>query len=946
MKSKKLLLVLASTMLLATSCFGNSASSLSPASSSNPASSGDVPSSSSDVAPSSSDSSVAPSSSSSSAPSSSSSSSSSSQLPPEPVAEPANGAFTYAKVSNADKVEIIGALEKWAVENHIAGITVAENGGYVMYSPLVEKGAPNYIKGYGFGTLAEGRLTGPLTGEEEAKYQMYYHDYTSSELDNLIYMDSQAGIDDLGYVAGGLYDIVMNRTKTGYRWVGDLARNDEPVAVDPNEEGLSKVYRVPVKTGADLKYSTLTEVDALKGFNNREVALEDYITPYKIYYTKAYGMKRNAEIKDDTKGSLKNGAAYVAASDKGFNEEAWANLGLKSGHNDDLGDYIEFEFNEAYSPFWARYYISSPMFAPVPAAFIEELGKLNTTSEKTNDFDKGLEIWGKFNSDATITPKDTYLSTGPYVCEEWVKGSKHTFKRNVNYVYGPDSQRATTRPSHYNIEGVYLAIILALQTDTEAALKRFEANQLHAVTVPSKRISDYVNDPRTTIVPGQTTSKLNVNSCTRESWIELFGENGTITQTPESKYWKIKPAMSNYNFLDGISYSIDRLTFAASLGRTPSNNYFGSAYYADPEEGIFYNDTEAHAKAVEKSLEGTDGYGFSREKAIASFKLAAEEMIENGDYEVGDKIEFEMSWQAASMEDTWAKPLAKMIKDCFDAAETGLELDIKQWYAGADYMEAYDKMMTGQFDIGIGGIEGNTYDPLNFLEVLKSDNSSTFTLNWGVSTNETVEIEWDGKLWTFDALWECGDHGGYVENGKCVPTFDVKDCAAEFDADGNLVFTGKLLTKSVENFSTQLQSICLFGTSDSSYSDYFELYTTNDGKVGTDPTGKYGAYVDAYWPGATGTWTIGTEKDADGYVELKIVMSKAFVDAFLGFLELYQLDPFTLETEFYSLGFDVYKVVTLFGEVGDPIYHGTPLRLAAFPEVPAPAGGEGGEGGN
>ena len=58
-------------------------------------------------------------------------------------------------------------------------------------------------------------------------------------------------------------------------------------------------------------------------------------------------------------------------------------------------------------------------------------------------------------------------------------------------------------------------------------------------------------------------------------------------------------------------------------------------------------------------------------------------------------------------------------------------------YVPAVWTDAYyKKMMLGQYDIGFGGVSGNTLNPLNFFEVLKSDNSSGFTLNWGPNTNE------------------------------------------------------------------------------------------------------------------------------------------------------------------------------------------------------------------
>lgn len=840
--------------------------------------------------------------------------------PVVPVPEAANGAFTYANASNADRTEILGILEKWAVDNMLTGLTLFEDGGYVMYSPLVEKGAPNYIKGFGFGTLSEGRLTGPLEGEEEAKYKMYYHTYESTEPDHLRYMDYDASISDLGYVAGGLYDIVMNETRTGYKWVGDLAKNDEPIAVDPDEDGASKVYQVPVKTGSALKYSTLTSNATLAAFNNTEVQLDDYIVPYQLYYTKAYQMKRNAEIKDATKGSIKGGQAYAAATADGFKQEEWDKVGIKGKHNDELGDYLEFTFNAAYTPFWARYYISSNMFAPVPRAFITALGG--------GTFENGIKIWGGWNSDASLSPKDTWLSTGPYVCEEWVKSTKHTFKRNVNYVTGTD--RKVSRVSSYNIEGVYMDVITGLNEDQEAALNKFLANKLHQCGVPSKRIKDFYQDPRTTIVPGETTTKLNFNTCNQKDWEALFGVNGSITQTPEDKYWEVKPAMSNKNFIRGISYAFDRKTFAADNGFTPSNDYFGSAYYSDAEEGIFYNDTEAHKNAVADSLKDTDGYGYSVELAKKAFKAAAEEMIADGSYEVGGTIEIEMGWWGTAYKEIFAEPIENMIHAAFDNANTGLNLKITHWYAPQVLDIYYTKMMVGQFDIGFGGIEGNTYDPLNFMEVLKSDNSSTFTLNWGIPTNEKVELEWDGKLWTYDALWEVADHGGYVKDGKNVKVFDVKDEVVTRRADGGLNLDAKLLTRHVVDdkgnvqIETQLTALALYGRYVKT-GQYLEIWCYPDGT--TDLSYDAEGNLLPEDERDTCVFTIGEEADENGYVNLHVELSADFVDTFLYYASGVEGE------EWYSLGFDVYKIINLLGEESDETYH-TSLTFDEFPVIP------------
>ena len=837
--------------------------------------------------------------------------SSSSSEPEPPVTELANGAYNFKNSGYAERTKILGALEKYAVDTKLTGISVVEDGGYVMYSDLVRKGAPNYIKGYGYGILAEGEITGDLRGEEEAKYKRYYHTYESEDPNLILYMNDKGSVVSglVGYVSGSHYDIVMNEERTDYKWVGDLATNDTPIAVDPAADGSSRVYRFPVKTGEALKYSTLTQVPELAAFNNRPVALEDYVTSFKILYTAAYGMKRNSEIKDSNAGSLVGGETYRKASTRGFDEELWEKVGIKTGTSEEIGDYIEFTMNAAYTPFYARYYLTSSMCAPVPAEFIEALGGGN--------FAAGTQLWGQFNNTATLSPVDTFLSTGPYVLEEWVKDSKITFKRNPNYVSGEN--RGTQRPSTYAIEGVYVDIIPGLKNNIEAAFAKFINDQLHVVTIPATKIEEFINDPRTTLVPGQTTTKLNLNTCDEALWEQLFGENGTITQTAREDYWDVKPAMANKHFIDGLSYSIDRTKMAHKIGRLPSNNYFGGAYYADPENNIFYNDTPEHAAAVAESLEGTDGYGFSFEKAVVAFQIAAEELIAEGAYAPGDTITIEMAWQTNTNVDYYGDPIAKFAKDAWEAANTGLNLEFEQWVAANWSDVYYEKMMVGQFDIGFGSISGNAFDPINFLEVLKSDNSSTFTLNWGVDTNADAVIVYDGKLWSFDALWECADHGGYVKDGKTAPTFDCQIGRNDVVrlANGDLEVNAQVMELSLRDeddnvlLETQMSALVIYAFTKADYSDYIEIGFYPDGSSDV--------------PGLTCTWVMAEEPDENGYRALTVVIPGAFIDQWLGIFEPAQL---------LGQGFDVYRTLAMFGGEPNEAFFGTQW-VGYIPEIPA-----------
>ena len=47
----------------------------------------------------------------------------------------AEGVFSYVAASYADRTEILGILEKYAVEAGLTGITVFEDSGYILYNP-------------------------------------------------------------------------------------------------------------------------------------------------------------------------------------------------------------------------------------------------------------------------------------------------------------------------------------------------------------------------------------------------------------------------------------------------------------------------------------------------------------------------------------------------------------------------------------------------------------------------------------------------------------------------------------------------------------------------------------------------------------------------------------------------------------------------------------------
>ena len=103
----------------------------------------------------------------------------------------ANGVYSYIGLSNAEKTEILGLLEAYAVRNGITGVSLFENGGYVMYNDRITLGTETYIPGYGFGTLAEGSIKSPLTTEPNVAWQNYYHTINASDPGTANYLDDQ-----------------------------------------------------------------------------------------------------------------------------------------------------------------------------------------------------------------------------------------------------------------------------------------------------------------------------------------------------------------------------------------------------------------------------------------------------------------------------------------------------------------------------------------------------------------------------------------------------------------------------------------------------------------------------------------------------------------------------------------------------------------------------------
>lgn len=694
-----------------------------------------------------------------------------------PAVATSGTAENFVSSSYEDREEILGLLETYAMKNNLTGITLYDDGGYVKYSdrvvfptnPLKNPDGSDkvvagttqydYVTGYGFGIVSEGKLEGDLSGLDASDpYKSYYHTFETSDPKTLNYMNDKGSVVGSyhGYVAGSYFSTKLSATKDSYEWfpslateanlVGDVYR---PVPLNAAEgSDLATQYRIYVKVGKDAVYNTATANGSLTKYKGREVALEDYVTPFKELYCQANGLARGAEQLKGA-GSIKGMNDYYNATANGFDADSWAKVGVKTG-SDDKGSYIDFELNVACTPFYAMYYLSSSLYAPIPADFLTDIG--------------GIKNWGSFNDNQTLTPVDTTLSSGPFVVEAWNADKEFVFKKNELI-----SAAILGGENLYQIDGVHINILAGATSDPLLAFNEWSAGKLDGVAIPKDKIKTEVGTKGTQQTRGSSTTKLNVNSCTAEEWEKLFGENGSITQTPKANYWNVKPAMSNDDFLLGLNLALNRTEYAQNHGVTPSINYFSDAYLSNPEKGVSYNTTDAHKNAV-LSVYGSEevvaNYGYDFDLAVASFKKAADAFLADGSYKSGDTIKIEICWQTEAQIQNNGAEIKQYFETAFnDPAVSGgkLTLEVENVAVAVWSDVYYKKMMVGQFDIGFGGISGNTLNPLNFMEVLKSDNSSGFTLNWGTDTNDTSNpIVYNGKNFTYDALFQAADTGTVV----------------------------------------------------------------------------------------------------------------------------------------------------------------------------------------
>ncbi len=721
--------------------------------------------------------------------------------------EYADGILDYQGADVETKSEILAAMEKYAMDSHLAGIPIYDDAGYTLYSPRLTLPTDKYIPNYGYGS-GEGTIdaNGPMANGKTAAengvlYPTYYQGYALDDSGTFNAWDSQG--EDVtgksGMVSASYFGVAMNETKDNFYWRNDLSKDERPIMLDENgnevaytEGATSRFWRVHLSTGEDdgngvqYCYALSEKSPYYAEFNGRPIRLEDYLTPFKVMLDA--GLTRAANLVQDSSGFAGAYDYFYSTADK----RDWSQVGIQI--NEAEGS-LDFEFVTPQTQFYAMYNLASSLYAPVPAEFIYRVGggtndlpddtSLDVTQEEAASLDprwnsiitSGGSNFGRIQSGTPEQAVANIISTGPYVVDSWEQNKLCVYSKNDTYF----------RASDYHYEG-YVETVF--QDNEENAWKAWVAGKLDDMTVPST----YINEAKpggtynSMAYPteGTTTIKLNVNSCTQEEWNYYFGPNGSMVQ---NRTWQVKPIMSNDNFLDGVFFAIDRKAMADELGRNPALGYLSSAYKIDPENDLSYRDTPQAEAVLDPYVNATPDNDYAYDQGLAAqlFALAIEEEVAAGNYENGDVIRLTAKWRYQRTIDDIGSYLKNYIETAWDEAceITGYDIDliIDNVVAGSSYNDCYTAMNNGEYDFAEGAITGNVLNPIEFMSVVCTNSRAQgFNTNWGERTDVVSEenpILFDGKIWSFDALYVAANGAAIVRRGVNIDPVNVEESYGE-----------------------------------------------------------------------------------------------------------------------------------------------------------------------
>ena len=657
----------------------------------------------------------------------------------------AEGEFNFKYADEELRNTFFGAAERYLLQTQKGGVPLFSNSGYVMYSErldlLVDEPVPVLNWAVTFAEMTDDdeglQIEAGETGEEGNFTYRRAIQNNPDTMHQWTYSDADSA-DAITLFQDSLYYFGLNEDQDNWEMQLGLADGfPEAQDAEVNEFGreVARTYHIPIKEGLEWGYHEDTDTsDFPEGHEviNAHSFEETYKKAMEEGWFRATGGGGNF---DNPNQRIKNAAEYMAwhawLRDEDQEGEApeeveWEDVGIEA-----IDDHtLELEFEVDMAEWNVQYWLSSFVVTPINLHVYD---------------------WAEEDGGAYGTAPEYVAAHGPYILTYWEDDVVLRFEENPNF---HDEDR------HY-FTGHRIRII----DGAEIRFQMFLDGELDAVAIPGESYEDHADDPRVHFIPGATTFRLMINGLqTVEAQEEAF---------PASDYTP-EPILGYDSFKRAMYHAINReeLAYDAMVTATPQMYHFSEAYVVDPAgSGVAFRNTD-FGPLVGQGL-SPDTHAYNPDAARAFFGNALDKAVAEGFYEEGDTIELDLFIFSGSQNQV---SMANFIKDAFEENFVNEKYDINVIvnFEAKDFPGIYfDYMMTGQFDLSIGGISGSTLDAASFLDVYSSDNRGGFTLNWGIDTSQPdifVEYEVGGEqraeMWSFDAIYEALSGPVYLEGGR------------------------------------------------------------------------------------------------------------------------------------------------------------------------------------
>lgn len=487
----------------------------------------------------------------------------------------------------------------------------------------------------------------------------------------------------LDYTTTGFYRFALNRDKTGWTIVDEMAKGapEDVTAEYAGRFGITaddraRVFRIHLNPAACWADGTAINADT-------------YLYSYKeLLHPKM--MNRRAD-------SLYSGEfAIVGAKDYLYGKARWEDVGIiKAGEYAlDFVTTAPIADPEFYVPYYltATYLVYEPLWEACKTGFDQDGNQVPAHSDRavsiTTDYSTSLE---------------TSMSYGPYALAAFEQDKLIRLRRNENW-YGYGDGRHL---------GQYQADEIACQviSNQSTALLAFLSGDIDSIRLSSADMEKYAVSEYIRYIPETYTTKLTFNTDA-----EALRQRGS-------------QVLSNVYFRRGFALAIDRSRFAAAYtsAGTPGYGILNEMYIHDPYTGESYRGSDGAKNALVR-LQGLsygpekdystleEAYaaitGYSPALARQYLQRAWEETTASGLYDGESPIVLQLS--VYQNEDIYVQ-MYHFLRDALEEACRGTGFEGKVTLRMVVDEDYYATMESGLTDMIFSTWGGDAYDPYGLL---------------------------------------------------------------------------------------------------------------------------------------------------------------------------------------------------------------------------------------